>query len=211
MNRIFALLRVVSCLCLLAWSSACTKKVNWLEDVQLADGRVVTLTRHQEFGGPHEIGQPSSESTGWLEFKHPDTGQKIRWEYTRDIRPVALLVDPKTTQLLVVLEYGGIFRRHCPSPPFLLYQHDEHGWTEQSIDKLRGQKIRQNMISTPFDAEEIMKTDNLHLSVQQTMESATGYSHGHRIDFGKLTAQTFDMRGCSPPFDFLPEDEEAKR
>src|SRR5882757_9614183 len=107
MNRIFALLRVVSCLCLLAWSSACTKKVNWLEDVQLPDGRVVTLKRHQEFGGPHEIGQPSTESDYWFEFKHPDTEEIVRWESNRDVDPVALLLDHRVPRLIVVPRFDG--------------------------------------------------------------------------------------------------------
>jgi hypothetical protein len=209
MKRVLVTVRICTYIALLTMTSACTKKVDWSEDVQLADGRVVTLTRHQEFGGPHELFQPPTESVGWLEFKHPDTGQKIRWDFTRDLRPVALLIEHNTTRLLVVLEYGAIFRRHCPSPPFLLYQYGEHGWKEEPIENLRGQKIRQNVISTPFDAEEIMKTDNLHLNVQHTMQRANGYTHGHRIDFGKLTTQTFEMRGCSPPFNYLLENQET--
>ncbi|MBS0419787.1 MAG: hypothetical protein JSR66_18900 [Proteobacteria bacterium] len=211
MNSIFALLRVTPCLCLIALSSACTKKVDWKEDVQLADGRVITLTRHQEFGGPHEIGQPSSESTGWLEFKHPDTGKVVRWDYTRDLRPVALLIDHNATELLVVPEYGEIFRRKCPSPLYFLYRYGEKGWVEKPIEDLRGRKIKRNMISTPFEAKVLMEKNNMHLSVDQTMQFTTGYTYGRRIDFGKLTTQTFEMRSCSPPFDYLPEDEEARR
>ncbi|MBS0419788.1 MAG: hypothetical protein JSR66_18905 [Proteobacteria bacterium] len=191
--------------------TACTKKVNWTEDVQLADGRVVTLTRHQELGGPHEIGQPPSESTGWLEFRHPETGKTIRWDYARELSPVALIIDEYATQILVIPKYGEHFRRKCPSSPYLLYRYGEHGWAERSIEGLRGRKVKRNMLSTPFEAKILMEKNNVHLGVEQTMQFATGYTYGHRIDFGKLTTQKFEMRNCSPPFDYLTEDEEAKR
>ena len=207
MKYVFAVVRICMCVALLALTTACTKKVNWSEDVQLADGRVVTLTRHQEFGGPHEIGQRPTESVGWLEFEHPDSGRKIRWEFTRDLAPVALIIDRDATRLLVVPEYGGLFRYKCPSPPYLLYQYREQGWVEVSIAELRGTKVKRNMITSPVEAKELMKTDDLHLDVDQTMQSAIGYTEGRRIDFGKLTTQSFGMKGCDPPFDWLIEDE----
>lgn len=42
--------------------------LNWTENVLLPDGRTVTLTRHQEFKGPHEPGQPPTTSAYWFEF-----------------------------------------------------------------------------------------------------------------------------------------------
>jgi hypothetical protein len=202
-----SLARLILCLAVLIQVAACAKRVNWLEDVQLADGRVVTLERQQVLGGPHELFQPPTESVGWLEFKQPDIGRKVRWDFTRDLRPVALLIDHEKTQLLVVPEYDGRFKRHCPSPPYLLYEYSGSGWVERPIEELRGKKIRQNLISSPADLAELMKTNNLHLNPQQTARGADRYGKGRRIDFGKLTTQSFGMKGCDPPFNWLLEDD----
>jgi hypothetical protein len=36
--------------------AACATSLKWTEGVKLPDGRIVTLTRYQEFRGPHELG-----------------------------------------------------------------------------------------------------------------------------------------------------------
>jgi outer membrane receptor for Fe3+-dicitrate len=77
---------------------------------------------------------------------------------------------------------------------------------EKPIEELRGLKIRRNMIGSPTEAKELMAKGSGHLSAEQSLHSATGYTDGRRIDFGKLTTQTFGMKGCNPPFDFLAED-----
>ena len=65
-------------------------QARWTEDVRLPDGRTITLTRSQDFGGPTEIGQRSTTTKYWLEFSNPDTGERVRWQSDRDLAPVAL-------------------------------------------------------------------------------------------------------------------------
>jgi hypothetical protein len=45
-----------------------------------------------------------------------------------------------------------------------------------------------------------------HLTPKETTAEARGHANGRPIDFGKLTSQDYGMKGCSPPFDFLPAD-----
>jgi hypothetical protein len=92
--------------------SACNKSnapLKWTEDVRLPDGRVVTLTRYQEFKGPHELGDTPSESDYWFEFKHPDTGEVVRWQSDRDLETLALMMDGKVPVLLLISQK---YRRH---------------------------------------------------------------------------------------------------
>jgi hypothetical protein len=64
--------------------------------VRLPDGRVVTLKRYQKFGGPHEIGYPSTETDYWLEFKSPVTGKIVRYDGDRNLGTVALMFEHGT-------------------------------------------------------------------------------------------------------------------
>ena len=71
--------------------------LDWTEDVLLPDGRVVTLKRHQEFRGPHQIGEPPSASAYWFEFINPDTGENTRWESKLAISTLVLMMHEKKT------------------------------------------------------------------------------------------------------------------
>jgi hypothetical protein len=97
--------------------------LKWTEDVRLPDGRIVTLTRYQEFKGPHELGETPSASDYWFEFKHPDTGEVVRWQSDRDLATLALMMDGGAPVLLTRPHFGSsMIRYRCPNPPYLLYQ-----------------------------------------------------------------------------------------
>jgi hypothetical protein len=189
------------------WVAACGSKdgsLKWTEDVLLADGRIVTLTRYHEFHGPHAIGEPPAESEYWLEFKHPDTGQHIRWENDGHLKTVALMLTDGVPELLVY-PVGSLFMRKCPDPPYLLFRFEANRWAEVPLSAARGRKIKLNMTVAATDVRNEAKASDHRLSVQQVLKNARNPLNkfkGHDIDLGKLRTQSFGSR-CDPPFDWM--------
>ncbi len=146
----------------------------------LPDGRVVVLTRYQEFYGPHEMNQPPTESDYWFEFKHPDTGELVRWKSDRDLATIALLINKGLPELLVTPRFGtSIFRYQCPDPLYLLH--------------------------SPSDARAEIESHDHHLPWRLVGGHVPGVVGGASvIDFREMGTQTFGMH-CSPPFNFLSD------
>jgi hypothetical protein len=101
-NRLITIISQVllSLLCLTACSRP-TPPLKWTEDVQIPNGPIVTLTRYQEFKGPHEIGDGPTSTDYWFEFKHPESQQTIRWQRDRDLATLVLMIDKGIPFLLV--------------------------------------------------------------------------------------------------------------
>ncbi len=198
------LLRSVVILAMVVCLDGCSdsRPLKWTEDVLLFDGRVVTLTRYQEFKGPHEIGQPPTESDYWFEFKHPDTGSVVRWASHRDLATMALMIDNKVPRLLVVPEFDGRFKRKCPDPPYLLFRFDSGEWREESIEALRGRRITPNMTYLGSGSRDEIYSNDHHLSKEQVLKNAPAFLKRRDIDFQSLGTQTFGIR-CDPPFDWM--------
>jgi hypothetical protein len=137
---------------LLASVSGCARSLKWTEDVRLPDGRVVTLKRYQKFGGPHEIGYPSTETDYWLEFKSPVTGKIVRYDGDRNLGTVALMFEHGTPRLLLVPRYEGFYTYNCPDPPYLLYEFRDGRWVSVPLTILRGRRLVPNMTYSPSDA-----------------------------------------------------------
>ncbi len=211
-QSIFGIWRVLVCVLVLAGVSACSdsRSLKWTEDVLLPDGRVVSLARYQEFKGPHEIGQPPTESDYWFEFKHPDTGDAVRWESDRDLATRALVIDEGVVGLLVTPNFGGMYRKKCPDPPYLLFYYNAGEWHEESIETLRGRQITTNMTYGVSDSREEIRSSSYHLSKEQVLRNARGpFRDNKAIDFSKLTTQTFGMR-CNPPYNWLTDDDSGR-
>jgi hypothetical protein len=170
--------------------------LRWTEDVQLPDGRVVTLTRYQEFKGPHEIGQSSTESDYWFEFVNPDTGEKVRWNGRRIQSTAALLISDKTPQLLTKTEFDGWEKSNCPNPSFLLYRYGDGGWRQVSLETIPVRKLRANMTSSPAGARVAIKENNHHLPIAITSNSMM-MNRPWWISFEGLEKQTFGYQNCA--------------
>src|SRR5688572_10393325 len=135
------------CVLLIACLTGCSDRpLAWTEDVLLPDSRVVTLKRYQEFEGPHEIGDTPTESDYWFEFKHPDTGETVRWESDRDLDTLALMIHKGIPMLLVKPSFGSSLHRYkCPNPPYLLLEYGLHTWRDIPLQRLPVKTLRANM------------------------------------------------------------------
>lgn len=184
--------------------SARTPPLKWTEDVRLPDGRAVTLTRYQEFKGPHELGDTSSASDYWFEFKHPDTGQVVRWQHDRDLAALALMMDGVVPVLLVMPNFGGLDRLGCPNPPYLLYRYEGVNWRQASIDQIPIKRLRVNMTFNPKDQRKAIEGSGYHLTADQTSNSERDY-RPYIINFSLMTQQTFKTENCGRTLDWLIE------
>jgi hypothetical protein len=178
--------------------------LKWTEDVLLPDGRTVTLKRYQEFKGPHELGSTPTVSDYWFEFKHPDTGQLVRWESDRDLVTLALMMDSTAPVLLVKPAFGGVYRYGCPNPPYLLYRFDASQWQKFDIGRVPNKRVKVNMTEYPKERRELIVQSKNHLTVQQTQNVEYNY-RPYVIDFNLMTQQTFATTNCSKQFDYLIE------
>ena len=173
---------------------AFNRPLKWVEDVRLPDGRIVTLTRYQEFKGPHELGQPPTESDYWFEFKHPDTGQLVRWESDRDLKTLALMMEGKVPVLLVSPNFGGVGRRNCPNPPYLLFRFED-AWKQVAIDQIPVKRLRVNMTFDPADSRKLIESSDYRLTAEQTSNSEVNYKP-YIINFSLMEKQTFGIQNC---------------
>ena len=176
--------------------------IKWTEDVLLPDGRTVTLKRYQEFKGPSEIGQPPSESYYWFEFKHPDTGETVRWETKREPGTVALFISLSVVFLLTKPNFGsGLEDFGCPNPPYLLYRYVSGKWERVDLSLIPVKRLRSNMTTAPGDRIGAIKAGSGHLGVGTTMDSKLQFKPWI-MDFTDVK-QTFDPSNCVQLRDYL--------
>jgi len=174
--------------------------LTWTEDVRLPDGRVITLKRWVEFkGGSSHLGDPSTESRQSLEFKHPDTGEIVKWHnqmpqgpFRMDLasstpasfdtgpdsmapgllKTVAIWLDHGKPRLLGEPMYGGdLDRFYCPNPPYLLYEYTAGKWRNKPLAEIGIQRIRANLTVSPINARDEIERNKRHLSAEQTADS----------------------------------------
>jgi hypothetical protein len=175
--------------------------LKWTEDVRLPDGRVITLTRYQQYLGATEIGQPWTESDYWLKFRNPDTGETVRWESDRDLKTVALLIHQRVPYLLTMPGFAAsINRLKCPSPIYLLFRYSDSQWIRVALTDIPVKRIRSNM--TAHMAERVRKTRPKHLTVEQTENSYVLNDKPWLIDFTGLKEQSFDPVSCNRDSDY---------
>jgi hypothetical protein len=201
--------------CSLAWFTALLlacrgdDRLKWTEDVLLQDGRTVTLTRYQEFKGPHYIGEPPTDSYYWFEFKHPDTGERVRWETKREPGTVALLIHGRQLFLLTRPRFGSGDRQFdCPNPPYLLYRYEAASWTRIELASIPFARVTSNMTFAASDRVELIRKSNNHLGIEVTARPMYQFKPWV-MDF-KGVKQTFGPINCSRMPDELIVDDRGR-
>ena len=167
--------------------------LDWTEDVLLPDGRVLTLKRHQEFWGPHQIGKRPSASSYWFEFTNPDTGQKVRWESKLAIGTLVLMMHERKPYLLTHPTFGSVYQIfNYPNPPYVLYLYENHEWRTIKLESIPFKLVRVNMSYNLNDRRKDIEKSNYHLNKDQTYNSFYMGSLKYIINFNKMTKpQTF--------------------
>lgn len=198
------LVGIVLCLALvLYWVWHDKTRLRWVEDVRLPDGRVVTLTRYQEFMGGHGLGDTPTESDYWFEFKHPATGEVIRWDGKRELATVALMMRGETPVLLVSPNFAGDHQYDCPDPSYLLFQFDKREWRRVALESIPVKRLRSNMTYSPKSLRRHIESLGKRLDADESSRAGARFSLAD-IDFGLMKEQIFGQpKGCNPPFNYL--------
>lgn len=201
------LYRFALCLLLSMSIAACGKSndLTWTEDVKLPDGRVLTLTRWVEFNGPYAMGDTPTESRQRLEFKHPETGEIVKWENAKKpglLDTVGLWLDQGKPMLLGKPAYGDDSHRYnCPNPPYLLFEFEAGKWQSRSLSQIPISQIRANITFNPKERREGIEANKRHLTAAQTLDSYTYREGVHKvpyvIKFEGMPVQTFENQNCS--------------
>jgi len=184
--------------------AACGDRLKWTEDVLLPDGRTVTLTRYQEFKGPHPLFEPPTASFYWFEFRNPDTGKKVRWEDDRDLATVALSVNGGVPELLTTPQFGGPTRFRCPDPPFIAFQFVNGAWVRVPLQNVAAKVVKANM--TTWNVGYLrpkIEAQGRHLSADFVAAHLSDAFAGRTIDLTGVDRQRFgDLSRCGPPLDW---------
>lgn len=212
------LLRVLFSCCALSLThcGSDSSSLGWTEDVKLPDGRVVVLERHLDFGGSVTFGGPPSGGPYWFEFKNPDTGEKVRWEWNKPeyLQTVALQIKDGVPYLLTVPGYGNASEYYkCPNPDYLLFKY-QGKWVQVPLQEIPFKRIRANM--TLSVNHQMVSGYGMHLSIHQVENADDQYKNGrpYALNFSSLKEQRFltvvTGAGCGESNDALEDPSDSK-
>lgn len=148
--------------------SACADGTSWKEEVLLHDGTKLVVERSAVRKGRHEIGQKPPIGEERLDFRHPVTGERIRWkdEYGDDVGMsnfglLMLEIDPTTAYIVVeprgCLSYNKWGR---PNPPYVIFKYRDGDWKRIPLQELPARFKTPNLIlSSPDEKAKQAGTD----------------------------------------------------
>lgn len=204
--------RLLSAVALTLWLAAlpgcvADRTLRWTEDVQLPDGRVVTLKRIQSFD---EQGFVDAHS---FEFEHPVTKEMIRWHSdvalyapelpqpaARQKRPttgffrlVALFMVNDVPHILVSPTFGGQNEQAgCPYPSMFIYKHVGGGWQQVPYAQSPVREVTNNTTMDPKYDREHIKASNFKIAAGGVrVLSHPVDQHNYGINLNKLPVQVF--------------------
>ncbi len=193
-------LRTPTLLAMALFLSACGDPLRWREEILLPDGRVVTAIRYQEFKGPSEPFKPPTASNYRIEFRNPDTGEKVVWKFSRDLATVALSINDKIPELVTTPNYATL-RFRCPDPPYMAFRYIDGQWVRVALTDLERKVFVPNM--TVWNVEYLrpsIEAQGRRWSTRDVAAHIPETLRGRTIDLTGLEKQTFgDLNQCSQP------------
>ena len=190
--------------------SGCGDSLRWREEILLPDGRVVTAVRYQEFKGPSEPFKPPTSSDYRLEFRNPDTGEKVIWKYGRDLATVALSINDTIPELVTTPNYAGL-RFRCPDPPYIAFRYIDGQWAQVELTDLARKVFEPNMTVDNVDyLRPSIEAQGRRWSARDVATHLPEKLRGKTIDLTGLDKQRFgNPRQCSEPDNWWFADDPA--
>jgi hypothetical protein len=202
-------------LCLAVSCSFGETELEWKEDVELQDGRVITIQRRSEFRGGREAftQRGANVSRYSVDFVHPVTGEKVHWESKvsvgtdevvkaaaekQEIMPSLDLwrILLKDRDLyLVVFPHASHSVLNCPDPPYLLYRRDAGRWRLTPLEQIPYRKFKVNVSLDDDEMRERIRRNKYHIGVEVT-GGQTSFGSLLVIDLSRMTRQTADRKHC---------------
>jgi len=148
--------------------SACAGGTSWKEEVLLHDGTKLVVERSAVRKGRHEIGQKPPIGEERLDFKHPVTGERIRWKdaYSDDVGMSnfgLLMLEIDSTTAYIVVEPRGCLSYNKwgrPNPPYVVFKYQDGDWKRIALQELPARFKTPNLIlSSPDEKAKQAGTD----------------------------------------------------
>lgn len=141
--------------------SACADGTSWKEEVLLHDGSKLVVERSVVRKGRHEIGQEPPIGEERLDFRHPTTGERIRWkdEYSDDVGMSnfgLLMLEIDSTTAYIVVEPRGCLSYNKwgrPNPPYVVFKYQSGDWKRIALQELPARFKKPNLILSSPDEE----------------------------------------------------------
>ena len=153
--------------CALALASGCThRSTHWQEDVQLSDGRVLTVDRSSAYELRSQIGGSSEWAyvQEGLAFTDPTTGNKVQWKASH--RHVAFL-DFINGRFWLVASSGACYPDQRGQRLLQVYVFDGSDWTRADPDQAPP-IVAPNLVRWP-DYQRSRNWDRVSLQTQREM------------------------------------------
>lgn len=168
-------------------SCARVNSIKWTEDVLLPDGRTVTLSRYEEFGGRYEPGQSPTTSAWGFEFLHPVSGQTVRFRGNHFFFPLGMFVWNAETYLVLRPWLGGsIFLEGCPKPSYVFAKHSTDSWKRVPYSDVPLRQLTQNMLHGATSYQAKIQERQFRLGVDFLQASGRPVDGLTRIDVSQI-------------------------
>jgi hypothetical protein len=121
--------------------------IAWKEEVQLQDGRILTIDRISEVSKKVFPQHPRIEYEQTLLFTHPNTHEKISWPLPKGLGPK--LLDFEGNDIFIVARPGSAVdygNWDCPNPPFIVFRYAEKQWKTIAMDQLPDRLTTPNLL-----------------------------------------------------------------
>lgn len=196
--------------------TSCGKNsISWKEDVQLQDGRVITVDRYAELTGRVEpTGQTPPPSYYTIKFKHPDTGEDVIWEGFARLNseeaklPKGQMSHPHIIIRTIMIKENRLYilgfpfptqlEYNCPNPPYILYEWVNNAWIQVPLENIPFKQFYFNTsgigakVNGQFahSEEHLGVEDTLFVKMRNPLDVGVG-SVSAEIDLSKMSKQTF--------------------
>jgi hypothetical protein len=181
--------------------------LRWTEDAALPDGRMITLTRYQEFKVLPELGQPRGPTYHWFSLRHPDLKEDIYWEDSGDLGIVAIWIREGRVYLLTKPYYEKSKEHYgCPDPPYLLFRFENAKWSSIPIEDIGVAVVQSNMTyGADVEVRELIKQSHFRLSRSQSVLDRNyrpwvmDFAHAPKQSFGDANCRKISNDLVKPP------------
>ena len=162
------LLVLTMLLCFVNPASATTLK--WLEEVALQDGGIIVVSRRAVFSKTYSL-----DGKRELSFKHPTTGKIVTWKNAghRGSRLKTLLLDLDAGRpyLVTLAQSIGDYNEFgCPTPPYIVFRHDDPNWTRVSLSELPARFQKPNMLMSASHAEDVIREAKFYVTAERVAQ-----------------------------------------
>jgi hypothetical protein len=157
-------LKFISLLCIMGMSlSACSKTINWKEEVLLHDSKVLLIERFYNLGGyPTLDASERALLDETITFTLPESKQKIVWqtEFRQDLSEPnslgSLLLDIVDGVPYLVTSPAGCIAYNKwgrPNPPYVLFKYVNATWQQIPLQELPTELVQANLMNMPASGQ----------------------------------------------------------